>query len=107
MLAKRYALVCLAGVAAFAAATGAAAETIRVQVNDLAFSPAEVSAHVGDTVEWINADFVAHTATARNKDWNVPIAANGTGRTVLKHAGKIDYYCRFHPNMTGRVSVTE
>jgi plastocyanin len=25
-----------------------------------------VSAQVGDTIEWTNADFVAHTATARD-----------------------------------------
>ena len=35
----------------------------------LAFVPAQVSAHVGDTIEWVNADFVAHTATARNGAW--------------------------------------
>jgi plastocyanin len=43
----------------------------------LRFSPAEVSAHVGDTIEWVSTDFVAHTATARNKDWDVAISAKG------------------------------
>jgi len=27
------------------------------------------------------------------------------GRTVLKKAGKIAYYCRFHPNMTAEIDV--
>ena len=27
--------------------------------------PAEITAHVGDTIEWVNFDFVADTATAR------------------------------------------
>ena len=47
----------------------------------------------------------AHTATARNKDWDVAIPAKGVGHVMLKHAGDVDYFCRFHPNMTGRISV--
>jgi plastocyanin len=88
-------------------AAPAAAETIRINVDKLAFTPAEVSAHVGDTIEWVNTDFLAHTATARSKEWDVMIAPNKTGRIVLKRPGDIDYYCRFHPNMTGKISVSE
>jgi plastocyanin len=88
-------------------ATHAAAETIRVNVDKLAFTPAEISARVGDTIEWVNADFLAHTATGRGKEWDVMIAPNKTGRVTLKRAGNIDYYCRFHPNMSGRISVAE
>jgi plastocyanin len=33
------------------------------------------------------------------------ISAKGTGRVTLHHAGEVDYFCRFHPNMTGRISV--
>jgi plastocyanin len=74
-------------------------------IDKLKFSPAEVSAHVGDTIEWVSNDFVAHTATARNKDWDVAIPAKGTGRVTLQHVGEVDYFCRFHPNMTGGISV--
>ncbi len=93
------------GVVAFVTPAGAA-QTIRVAVDELAFAPAQVSAHVGDTIEWVNGDFVAHTATARNKDWDVAIPAKGTARVTLQHAGDVDYFCRFHPNMTGRILVS-
>jgi plastocyanin len=82
-----------------------AADTIRIGIDKLKFDPTQVAAHVGDTIEWVSSDFVAHTATARNKDFDVAIPANGTGRVVLQHAGEVDYYCRFHPNMTGRITV--
>ena len=82
-----------------------AGETIRVTIDKLKFDPAQVSARVGDTIEWVNGDFVAHTATARNKDWDVEIPAKGNGRVTIQHAGDMDYFCRFHPNMTGRISV--
>jgi plastocyanin len=87
------------------AAPAFSAETIRTAIDKLRFAPAQVSAHVGDTIEWVNSDFIAHTATARSQDWDVAIPAKGTGRVTLKHAGDIDYFCRFHPNMTGRISV--
>lgn len=83
-----------------------AADTITVTIDKLRFAPAQVSARVGDTIEWVSSDFVAHTATARDKDWDIAIPAKGIGRVVLQHSGDIDYFCRFHPNMTGRISVT-
>jgi plastocyanin len=104
MRAKLYAF---AAVVLVVFATPAAAETIRINVDKLAFTPAEVSAHTGDTIEWVNGDFLAHTATARSKEWDVMIAPNKTGRVTFKHAGSIDYYCRFHPNMSGRISIAE
>lgn len=81
------------------------AETIQVSIDKLVFSPAEVNARVGDTIEWVNEDALAHTATATNNDWNVSIAPNQSGRVVLKKPGAVDYYCKFHPNMKGRVVV--
>jgi plastocyanin len=84
----------------------ASAETIQVTIDKLVFAPAEVNAKVGDTVEWVNKDALAHTATATNGDWNVITGPKQTGRVVLKKTGAVDYFCKYHPNMTGRVVVT-
>src|SRR5450631_1956614 len=75
------------------------AATIQVTMENLVISPAEVSAEVGDTIEWINKDIFAHTATARNGDWDVTIPPKKTVTLVLNKAGTVEYYCRFHPNM--------
>jgi plastocyanin len=83
----------------------ARAETIQVKMEKLAFVPAEFTAHVGDTIEWINSDFVAHTATARDGSWDVLLPVNTKKTVVLKAEGTIEYYCKFHPNMTGKISV--
>ena len=90
---------------AAAGAGAAAAETIRVEVNGLAFVPAEIAAHVGDTVEWVNKDFLLHTATARDGKWDVRLPADASGRIVVKAPGRIEYYCRYHPNMKGVITV--
>jgi plastocyanin len=96
------ALVLLAGMLL---PVSAHAATIQIIIDKLVNTPAEVTAKVGDTIEWINKDVLAHTATAKNGDWDVMIGPNKTGQVVLKKAGDVDYYCKFHPNMTGRLKV--
>ena len=81
------------------------AATIQITMENLVIAPAEASARVGDTVEWINKDIFAHTATARNGDWDVTIPPKKTVTLVLKKAGAIDYYCRFHPNMKAKLTI--
>jgi len=83
----------------------ALAGTIQISMENLVISPAEATAKVGDTVEWINKDVLAHTATARNGDWDVTIPPKKTVTLILKKAGAIDYYCRFHPNMKATLTV--
>jgi plastocyanin len=86
----------IVAIALCAMATRAQAATIRITMENLVISPAEASAKVGDTVEWVNKDVLAHTATA-----------NKTGSFVLKKAGNIDYYCRFHPNMKAVLKIDQ
>jgi plastocyanin len=81
------------------------AEAIQITIDKLVFAPADVTAKVGDTIEWVNNDILAHTATATNKDWDVAIAPKRSGTLVLKKAGAFDYFCRYHPNMKGRITV--
>jgi len=96
------------GAVVLAATAGASrAEIVQVKIEKLAFTPQQVSAHVGDRIEWVNGDFIAHTASARDGSWDVMIPANGTGSLVLKTAGTFDYYCKLHPNMTGSISVAK
>jgi plastocyanin len=81
------------------------AATIEITMENLVISPAEASAKVGDTIEWINKDILAHTATARNGDWDVILPPKKSGSLILKKAGTVDYYCRFHPNMKATLVV--
>jgi len=87
------------------ASISAHAATIQITMENLVISPAEASAKVGDTIEWINKDILAHTATARNGDWDVTIPPKKTVTLVLKKAGAVEYYCRFHPNMKATLNV--
>ncbi len=86
-------------------AAPAGADTIQVAIDKVAYAPVNISARVGDTIEWSNKDIVAHTATSRDKSWDYMILPNKKQTLTLKRAGEIDYYCKFHPNMKGHISV--
>jgi plastocyanin len=97
--------ICVFILAICALSVHAWAGTIRVTIKDLDFAPKDVKAKVGDTVEWVNKDAFAHTATAVNGAWDVKLAPKQKGRLVLKTPGSFDYFCKVHPNMKGRVVV--
>jgi plastocyanin len=88
-----------------AMAVPAHAATIQIVMENLVVSPAEVSAKVGDTIEWINKDVFVHTATARNGDFDITMPPKKTVTSVLTKAGTVDYYCRYHPNMRAVLTV--
>ena len=86
-------------------AVSAQAETITVTVDKMAFSPTEINAKVGDTIEWVNKDPFAHTATVKG-GWEVMLPVKKSGSITLNKAGAVDYFCRFHPNMKGKITVS-
>jgi plastocyanin len=88
------------------ASVSAQAALIQVSTENLEIAPLEASAKVGDTVEWIDKDVFAHTAAARNGDFDVTIPPKKSVTLVLKKAGTINYYCRFHLNMKAILVVT-
>ena len=88
-----------------AMSVSAHAATIQITMENLVVAPAEASAKVGDTIEWINKDIFVHTATARNGDWDMTMPPKKTVTLVLKKAGTVEYYCRFHPNMKATLTV--
>ncbi|MCK1382514.1 amicyanin, partial [Bradyrhizobium sp. 24] len=62
-----------------ALAVPAHAATIEITMENLEVSPKDASAKVGDTIEWINKDVFAHTATAKNGDFDVNLPAKKSG----------------------------
>ena len=82
-----------------------AAATIEITIDKMTFTPADVEARVGDTVRWTNKDAFVHTATVKGA-WEIMLPQQKTGSMVMKTTGSVDYYCRFHPNMKGRINVS-
>ena len=87
-------------------AVPARAETITIEMKDLVVTPAEITAKVGDTIVWENRDVFAHTATATDKSFDVMLPPKKSGSLTVTKAGTFDYFCKFHPNMKAKLTVT-
>jgi plastocyanin len=84
----------------------AQAATVKISISNVAYAPLEAKAKVGDTIEWTNADIVVHSVTARDKSFDLNLFPKRSGKITVKAAGTIDYYCRYHPNMVGKIVVS-
>lgn len=100
---RRNLAACLAAVM-LGGTTSSRAATIRVVIDKLVFTPEHVTASVGDTIEWVNREALAHTATVEG-DWDVMIPPNETATRAITKGGSVEYFCRFHPNMKGQIEV--
>ena len=99
-------MIAVAALVIVSSAAAAPPATVTVTIDKAAFREQSVSAHVGDTIEWINKDIFDHTATAKSGEFKVEVPAGKKARAVLRSAGTLDYYCEYHPNMTAKVVVT-
>ena len=101
------AFLLLSGVERLAAApTAAKPRTHTVTIERMAFSPRVVTAARGDTIVWVNKDFVPHTATTPSVGFDSKsIAAGQSWRHTIRHKGEVPYICTFHPMMKGVVRV--
>jgi plastocyanin len=97
-----------AGGGGAACAASTTAGTVAATIANFAFSPATITAKVGDTVTWTNNDTTAHTATvgAQSGCDTGTIAPGATGSIQFTAAGTYDYMCKIHPNMTGKIEVS-
>jgi plastocyanin len=101
--------VFVSAVAAWAAAVTNAAPPVvhAVTIENMRFSPQEVTVHVSDVVEFHNLDLVPHTATSVSGhpfDSGI-LESTKVWRTTCVHEGRIEYRCNFHPMMTGSIIV--
>lgn len=76
-----------------------------VIVDKMAFGPSPTGVKAGDTVTWTNRDIVRHTATARNGAFDVDLSPGASASAVMRRAGVVAYYCRYHPAMRSEISV--
>ena len=83
----------------------AAPKVHTIIIDKMKFGPVPAGIRSGDTIIWVNRDFLKHTATARDKSFNLVLPPRTSGKTVIRHSGAIAFYCIYHPGMTGSLSV--
>jgi outer membrane biosynthesis protein TonB len=73
---------------------------ITINIANMAFSPASVTAKVGQRVVWKNKDVQTHTATADSGEFATGfIDPGGQASITVSSVGEFNYHCSVHPSM--------
>jgi plastocyanin len=101
-------LLCAAAIAAALGAPAAlsAGKSHTVTIEGMKFLPERIEVAVGDTITWINKDFLPHSVTApAARLESGDLASSHSWKLVARKKGEIDYICRLHPVMRGVIVV--
>ncbi|MBS3125729.1 cupredoxin family copper-binding protein [Candidatus Woesearchaeota archaeon] len=79
---------------------------VDVVIENFAFNEPVVKIKEGQTIRWTNKDSASHTATGTGFDTET-LAKGESKETLFDKAGSYDYSCTFHPNMKGKVVVSQ
>ncbi|MFC1961633.1 hypothetical protein ACFLWN_01095 [Chloroflexota bacterium] len=61
---------------------------------------------VGTTILWYNIDSVDHTVTARDNSFDSGrISPNETFEYTFEQSGELEYFCKIHPSMVGKITI--
>jgi plastocyanin len=87
-------------------ATRVEGDTVRIIIQNLAWSPANIEIARGTTVVWENRDIVFHTSTSDDGRWDSgTINAGESWSRTFTDAGTFNYHCTPHPFMRGVIVV--
>ena len=77
-----------------------------VTIENMRFSPAEISVKRGERIVWINKDLVPHTATERSAAFDSgDIPPGASWSHVVSEVGVQEYVCTYHPTMKAKLVV--
>ena len=99
------ALIAAPAVVVRAADSPASGKEYTVTLSAMAYGAMPSGLKVGDTIVFENRDTVIHSVTARDKSFDLRINPGQSARLPLTKDGRIAFYCLFHPNMRGTMTV--
>lgn len=76
-----------------------------VTMANMSFGRLPAGVKVGDTIVWVNRDTVPHSATARDRSFDIRLGQGQTIRMPVKKAGTFAIYCIYHPAMRATLTV--
>jgi plastocyanin len=97
---------CGAGGASTTSSQTAPGGAVQISMKNIAFSPADVTIKVGQTVTWTNLDGAQHDVVANDGAFKSDLLDTGqTFSFTFPKAGVFNFYCSIHPQMKGTITV--
>jgi plastocyanin len=74
---------------------------LTVHINSANYGALPTGLKVGDTINWINDDTVAHTVTARDHSFDLHLNPGQSAKLTVQKNGTFQIYCIYHSTMRG------
>ena len=90
---------------ALAQSGAASGKDYTVVMSNMDYGATPSGLKVGDTITWVNHDTVIHSVTARDHSFDLRLNPGQSAKLALMQAGRIPFYCLFHPTLRGALTV--
>lgn len=84
------------------------ANEVKVDIKEFMFGPKDLTVAVGTKVTWVNDDEIPHTVAETHKMFRSGALDTGDSYSwVFNTPGEFEYFCALHPQMLGKIVVSQ
>ena len=84
------------------------AQDVNIGIREFMFEPKDLTVAVGTKVTWVNDDQIPHTVAETHKVFRSgALDTNDSFSWVFTTPGEYDYFCALHPQMIGKIVVSQ
>ena len=84
------------------------AQDVNIGIREFMFEPKDLTVAVGTKVTWVNDDQIPHTVVETHKVFrSAALDTNNSFSWVFNTPGEYDYFCALHPQMIGKIVVSQ
>jgi len=84
------------------------AQEVKVNIKEFMFGPKDLAVAVGTKVTWVNDDEIPHTVAETHKVFRSAALDTGDSYSwVFSTPGEYEYFCALHPQMIGKIVVSQ
>ncbi|EJM59938.1 MULTISPECIES: cupredoxin domain-containing protein [Pseudomonas] len=84
------------------------AQEVKIDIKEFMFGPKDLEVAVGTKVTWVNDDEIPHTVAETHKVFRSGALDTGDSYSwVFNTPGEFEYFCALHPQMIGKIVVSQ
>ena len=84
------------------------AAEVKIDIKEFMFAPKDLTVAVGTKVTWVNDDQIPHTVAETHKLFRSGALDTGDSYSwVFNTPGEYEYFCALHPQMLGKIVVSQ